>query len=258
MTNNVIVYSAVTSNYDMVFKPKVYTENVNYILFSDQQRKVKGWEVAPMVDVMGESALLTNRWYKFFPHKLFKNVEYSIYIDGNIRITGDLSLLIQEFKESRAALGVFRHPNRTNILEEADACVAFGKFDDQDKSRVKSQLEMYFESGMPVEQPLTDNGIIFRWHKHPKLLDAMSSWWDNLQDFSKRDQLSLPYIIWKNDLPVKIWDWTFRDVNIYFDVYLHRRSLIWDLRIIIFIYRNDCICFGIANRLMDYVRQFFK
>jgi hypothetical protein len=188
---------------------------------------------------------------------VFKEAEYSIYVDGNIRIIGDLGPLIKEFKESRAAFGVFKHQDRTNIFEEADACIELGKFDDRDKERVKDQLKVYSELGLPLDQPLTDNGIIFRWHKHPKLSDAMSSWWEQLQSFSKRDQISLPYVVWKNNLLVKKWSWSFREENAYFEVYLHRRSLIRDLGTIIRVYRNDYVWSRFVYRLTSYVRRFF-
>ena len=258
MVRNIIVYSAVTSSYDMVFKPKVCTENVQYILFSDQPGKIRGWNVLPITNVVNEGGSLTNRWYKFFPHEVFKDAEYSVYMDGNIRIIGDLSPLIHEFKESRAALGVFKHLERTNIFQEADACLELGKFDDQDKERVKYQLKMYSESGVPPDLPLTDNGIIFRWHKHPKLSAVMSSWWEQLKDFSKRDQISLPYVVWKDDLPVKKWNWSFRVNNPYFDVYPHRQSLIKDQITVIRVYRNDYWWSGLAYRLINYAWYPFR
>ena len=258
MAGNIIVYSAVTSGYDRVFKPRLISENVQYILFSDQPGKIKGWDVLPITNAQNEGPALTNRWYKIFPHEVFKDAEYSIYIDGNIRITGDLSQLIREFRESRAALGVFSHLERTNIFEEVDACLELGKFDDQDKERVKDQLGMYSDSGAPQDLPLTDNGIIFRWHKHPKLSEAMSSWWEQLQSFSKRDQISLPYVIWKDDLPVKKWNWSFRVENPYFEVYPHRQSFIRDHATVLRVYRNDYWWSGLAYSFISYARSLFK
>ena len=255
MSSNIIIYSAVTSSYDMVFKPKIRTENVQYILFSDDPKKIKGWDVRPITNTAKMGGLLTNRWYKFFPHEVFKEAEYSIYVDGNIRIIGDLGLLIQEFKESRAALGVFRHPDRTNIIDEADACIEFGKFDDRDKKLVKDQLKVYSELGLPLDQKLTDNGVIFRWHKHPKLPGAMSLCWEQLQSFTKRDQISLPYVVWENNLLVKKWDWSIREKNEYFEDYHHRGLLIRNLRIIVHVYRNEYVWSKFIYWLTSYVRR---
>jgi|APSaa5957512535_1039671.scaffolds.fasta_scaffold69309_2 hypothetical protein len=258
MTSNIIVYSAVTASYDMVFKPRVCTDNVEYILFLDRPRKVKGWNVLPISNVIKGDKSLTNRWYKFFPHEAFKEAEYSVYVDGNIRVIGDLELLIQEFKESGAALGVFKHTERTNISQEVDACLQRGKFSERDKQQVKKQIKSYSEAGMPQEQPLADNGVIFRWHKHPMLSEAMTSWWEQLLTFSKRDQISLPYIVWKNNLPVKYWSGSLREENKYFELYSHRKSIVINLITKIRIYRNDYILARFAHNLIKNFKNIYK
>ena len=258
MCDSTIVYSAVTSNYDMVFKPRVFTKNVQYVLFSDQPGKVKGWSVLPISKVIKGGESLTNRWYKLFPHEVFIDAEYSVYVDGNIRIIADLTPLLQEFKESNAALGVFKHQDRNNVFQEADACLELGKFDEQDVRRVKKQLKVYIESGMPPDQPLTYNGIIFRWHKHPGLSKAMTSWWNQMQSYSKRDQISLPFVVWENNLPVKKWNMPYKEDNAYFEVYPHRKTLIRNLITFIHVHRNDNKWAGYANRLLNYARPFYK
>jgi hypothetical protein len=168
---------------------------------------------------------LINRWYKIFPHKVFSDVDVSVYIDGNIRILRDLDILIQEFWDSNAALGVFGHMERNTIFEEAEACRQLGKFDAKDQRLVDKQLNVYTQAGLPSDQRLTDNGIIFRRHKHSELAGVMDLWWTHLHEFTKRDQISLPYAIWKSDLPIKIWGWSCRDdKNGYFLPYKHLKQ----------------------------------
>ena len=255
MTNHTIVYSAVTADYDKVFKPRFTTDNVEYILFMDHPSKITGWNVRQLDTTKSNHNVLNNRWYKFFAHEVFTDVEYSIYIDGNIRIIGDLTPLIQEFKESGAALGVFKHLDRSTISEEMNACFKYNKFDPQDELQIKSQLETYYKAGMPHEQLLSDNAVIFRWHKHPKLAESMNCWWEQLQTYSKRDQISLPYVIWKNELPVKRWAWSFRKKNEYFEPYPHRSSLFGNLITHIRVYRNES---RILNAIYTFMKKIHK
>ena len=42
--------------------------------------------------------------------------------------------------------------------------------------------------------------------------------------YTKRDQLSLPYVLHKSELKVKLWDWNYKFENPYFKRYLHRRG----------------------------------
>lgn len=239
ISTSAIVYSAITSCYDRTFQAKVYTKNIKYLLYSDMPRNIKGWDVLPITKKIKGAKPLTNRWYKFFPHELFKEVEYSVYLDGNIRIIGDLTQLLQEFIKSQAAIGVFKHKDRNDICQEIDACIKYKKFDASDLDRSKEQIRDYLSEGMPPSQILTDNGIIFRWHQHPQLKKTMALWWEQLQKYSKRDQISLPYVVWKSNAPVYIWNWSFRKENSYFDIYSHRKSLWKDLKTIVYVYRND-------------------
>jgi hypothetical protein len=53
---------------------------------------------------------------------------------------------------------------------------------------------------------VTANYLIVRDHDHPALPLAMSLWWSQLFEFTKRDQMSLSYALWKVGLP-----WVFLD-----------------------------------------------
>jgi len=225
----VYVYSAVLDNYDLMLAPIKPRRAVEFLLFSDTGQKANGWIDAPCVRTF-DSAVMTNRFHKFFPHTLFPNAQYSVYVDGNIGIVGDITPLLEEFIASEAALGVFRHRDRSTVAEEADACLDLGRFSDTDLQLYESQLLHMYADGMPCEQALTDNAVIFRWHQHPGLAAAMEDWWSELNIYTQRDQLSLPYIIWKQKLPHKTWDWSLRLPNPYFEKYPHKGNFLRNTR----------------------------
>ncbi|MBV1879121.1 MAG: DUF616 domain-containing protein [Pseudomonadales bacterium] len=233
-----VIYSAVVAGYDRVCKPKVRTRGVRYLLFSDRADKVAGWTTKPIKEAQS-SASLTNRWYKFFPHKAMQNVEYSMYVDGNRRITEDLTSIFEEFRNSGAALGLFLHSDRSTIAEEVAACRNLGKFDADDEACIEGQLLDYKAAGLPDDQPLFDNGVLFRWHKHPQLAQSMQEWWHQHQRYSKRDQISLPYVIWKTNLPILIWRQEFRVEGASFQIYPHNGSWLRNLITRIQIYKQD-------------------
>ena len=45
---NIVVYTAVTGDYDRVFMPVEQTEGVQYVLFTDTHPSANGWEVRPI------------------------------------------------------------------------------------------------------------------------------------------------------------------------------------------------------------------
>ncbi len=226
----IYVYSCVTNGYDLLFPPAIQRRDVKFALFSDLSQTFGAWRLLPLqIDLA--CPISSNRHHKFFPHRLFPNADYSIYIDGNIGIIGDISALIDEFIASNAAIGVFRHRDRKNVLEEVIACIDKGRFDDADMLSYTGQIKFMLSDGMPDDQPLTDNAIIFRSHKHEKLTQAMDDWWAQFNTYTKRDQISLPYVLWKNNVPTKIWNWSFRERNEYFEKYPHKGNIFRNIRI---------------------------
>jgi hypothetical protein len=107
---------------------------------------------------------------------------------------------------AKAAIGVFRHPNRRTVREEAQACRDNLKFDSFDKRRVGAQLAFYESEGFNLETPVSANYLIVRDHAYPGLPLTMSLWWSQLFEYTKRDQMSLNYVLWKTGTP-----WVFLD-----------------------------------------------
>lgn len=166
-----------------------------------------------------------NRYHKVFAHRIFCDVRYSIYLDGNVIYRGEIKKLLEHFRQSGAALGLFRHPQSHSLRDEADACKFYGKFDRFDKSRVSAQINDYIADGFNVDAPIGGNYFLVRDHAHPLLPEAMSLWWSSLFEFTKRDQMSLTFSLWKIGTP-----WVFLDDNNAFsgdDVLRlsHRRTL---------------------------------
>ncbi len=226
---SVVVYTAVTSRYDLVLPPARQSAPLVFGLFDDAGTEVRGWQRVPFRRSF-DCDITTNRFHKFFAHELFPDAEYSIYLDGNIGVVGDLVPLLDEFIASKCAMGLFRHRDRSTVGEELSACLRMSKFDAADLQLYKKQIQHYRAERMPENQPLNDNGVLFRWHSHPMLATAMDQWWEQFLAFTKRDQISLPYVLWKTSLPINRWQWSVRSANSYLEKYPHRKHLMRDIR----------------------------
>jgi hypothetical protein len=55
---------------------------------------------------------------------------------------------------------------------------------------------------MPAEFGLWGCGIMIRKTNHPNVQQIETAWWDEINSTTPRDQLSLPYILWKNDYKI--------------------------------------------------------
>ena len=226
-----VLYACTNLAYDQIFTPVAMTPGVEFVLFADRRpRFVRGWQWRPLpAAAAGLSPTMTNRFAKFFPHRLFPDAGCSIYVDANTLVLADLTPLLAEFFASGADIGLFPHKQRFDIHAELAHARQVGKVPEEDAERGAAQLAFYRAEGLPDDHLFTENAIIFRRHGRPALAAAMELWWEQMQTYTRRDQLSLPYVLYKSDLAVKLWDWNYKFANPYFRRYPHRRGTLRDL-----------------------------
>lgn len=220
--SKVCVYTVVIGGYDFVLPPACVQESIDYILFTDQPDiQVDGWNTV-LVDRELEafSPSMVNRHYKMFPFKYLGDYDLSIYIDGNVRVKGDLAPLISKFIESGAKIGLLRHPARRSVGEEVEACINLGKVDSP--KVLREEYTYYKSKGFGDDNVLTENNVILRWHKDQSVIIAMKMWWDLMNNSAGRDQISLPYVRDVMQLDEVIFEFDARSDNPYFRVYPHK------------------------------------
>lgn len=206
-TDRIVVYTCVTGNYDSLTPVKAGESGVDFVCFSDRTIVSPGWQ---SVSLQSPCRLCTghdiNRFHKLFPHRIFKQHRFSVYVDANIRYKGSFRELVQKLHSSGAALAAFSHPDGRSIEEEVKACEQLGKFCRDDYRKRDSQIEAYRGEGFDISREITANYLLVRDHYSVGLATAMSLWWSSLFEFTKRDQLSLNEVLWKTGLPWKLLD----------------------------------------------------
>jgi hypothetical protein len=85
---------------------------------------------------------------------------------------------------------------RRCIYKEAIAVIEYKKINPRE---INSQIAFYRHSGFPKEYGLGENNILFRVHNDKKLIASMNLWWEILLKYVQRDQLSLMYVLWRNN-----------------------------------------------------------
>lgn len=185
------------------------TPAAKFLCFSDQQSLPVPlpWQKRPL-DAAANSASghFINRYHKFFPHRVLPACEFSIYHDGNIRFDADYSTLVARLRLQGAAMGAFRHPAARDLQAELTACETQGKFDTAEGVRAREQLAHYRASGFDCSQVISANYLLVRDHSHPELDRAMALWWEQINTYAGRDQLSLGFALWKAGLPFAFLD----------------------------------------------------
>jgi len=214
-----VVYTAVFGAYDEV--PSVNPQwNCDFYCFTDNRNFLSsGWKVI-LVESLDEGTAQTNRRYKMLPHKFLPNHKASLYVDGNVEIVTDPSPLFKKYLRD-AHIAIPKHQDRHCAYEEADLCIHEGRVNEQETIQ---QMDRYRQEGFPANYGLTENGIIFRRHHESAVVNLMEAWWQEYLSGGKRDQISLPYLLWKNNTFISEVTEGPRISNSFFKIGLHNSA----------------------------------
>jgi hypothetical protein len=192
-----VVYTAIFGEYDELVDPKVISEGVRYICFTDNpQLTSKVWEIcfADSDSSPGDS----NRKIKLLPHRFLPPHEYSLYIDGNVEIIGEVATLMRHYA-SLTKIGAPIHPFRQCVYEEARACIQSNK---GNADKIREVMDRYRFIGCPANLPMFEMHIIFRKTHDREIISLMEAWWNEYSHGPMRDQISFPYVVWRSGLVV--------------------------------------------------------
>lgn len=191
-TGKGIVYTSITGGYDS-FTPSVEQLSLDFCLVTDGTVSADNCDVMVLDNSEGLPPLMLQKYAKFFPHKLFPEYDYSIYIDGKLNLIGDISQYISEYTKGRTML-CFPHFERDNIVDELNALIKLKKGNPDIMSK---QVQGYLDEGFSGNG-LTECACLVRSHHDLLLQKVMEDWWSEVKEKSQRDQLSFGYCCWKN------------------------------------------------------------
>ncbi len=194
----IAVYTSIFGKIDSIIEPLYIPENIDYYIITDQDVCDKShWKVINSSKHSfppGLSNKLKNRYCKIFPDRFIMGYEYTIYVDGNILIVSDLSKLVDKMNGAR--IGIFSHPVRDDLYTEAAAVIYLNNAPGKE---VRKQILNYKKEGFPRSFGLFENSLIIRKQEDKEIEKLMLDWWEQLNTFTCRDQLSFMYVLWKNN-----------------------------------------------------------
>ena len=220
-----VVYTCISGEYDDLIKQTYINHNFDYVCFTDNQKllkrkKVGFWQIRPLVFTQSDQTR-NARWHKTHPHVLFPEYDLSIWIDSNIDV---LSRKMFDLAETGKDLLVPYHYERDCIYDECKAVIDNKKDSFENVTRI---LNILTENHMPTHYGLNETGILIRHHNVPLIKEMMDEWWSFIEKYTKRDQLSFSYVLWKNG--IRIPDISFENArfdckNYWFDKHISERK----------------------------------
>lgn len=193
----IAVYTCIVGQYDSLIEPAFIESGIDYYVFTDmacpKKTKWKKIDLTLFKEYNELTPTQLNRKIKMLPFMYLPNYDYTIYVDGNIEIMDAVSPLIKEM--GNQTLGVHYHRTRDCIYDEI---VNIAYLKKTDITLARQQVAAYKEQGFPRHYGLYENTILIRKHADNDIRQLMEAWWQEYQQYPTRDQLSLPYLIWKS------------------------------------------------------------
>ena len=179
-----VVYTAQFGGYDKL-TPVASIPGVRHVLFTDGP-EVSGWECLRPHPTEATNRR-ENRKYKILSHRLFPHADWTIYHDANLPLTVDPRDIVAN---CQSGLNLYRHPWRVCLYEEARAVAG-----QVTRKTLKAQLHRYRRKGFPENLGLYCGGFLVR---SSEANGINEKWWTEYQVGCCRDQISLPYALWRS------------------------------------------------------------
>lgn len=196
----VAIYTCIIGNYDELHEPVFVPDNCDFYVITDIEVPADShWQRITVDNIEGAQGIggakEINRWCKMNPHKIFKDYQYTIYVDGNYRIITDLTEYINRISEY--GISFFAHGARNCVYDEIQVCIDYKKADPVALREYEKFLE---EEKMPKDYGLLLGAFIARNHKIEACNIISEKWWETFQKFPLRDQIVLPYVLYKENI----------------------------------------------------------
>lgn len=182
---NICAYSIISNDYDTV-KPTL--SGIPHYLFTDNPDIVaKGWTIIPIEKT--EDCRL-QRKIKILGHEALDKYDVTIYIDASMSLKSSITQLLRTYKGGL----MIGHHKRNCVYAEG---LEVKRQKKAAPDIVNKQIAEYFENNFPVAFGMYSSGFMIR-DKSTKAMCEL--WYSKLEEHSHRDQLSLPWALWKTGL----------------------------------------------------------
>ncbi len=191
----VVLLSAVFGGRDIPHAVPAGTGITEAVLFTDcvKPEDAPGWRVIRIGEQ--EDPRKTARRIKTLALELV-DADVVLWVDGRIRLTGlPVRPLLEQVLIGTDIAG-FPHPWRQCAYAEAQQCGTLGLAPVAD---LEAQADTYRAEGLPPQAGLWNTMVLVR-RNTPAMVELGRAWWDEIQRHTVRDQVSLPYLLWRDGI----------------------------------------------------------
>ena len=206
-TCRIAIYTCITGGYDELTEPMYVERNCDYFLITDNafgeidesESVYKKINVLDVVPKQLTSPKEQNRYCKSHGYEIFKDYDYSIYVDGNLQITGR----IVDFVELVGEKGLALHKN-TWAKDPYHEAISLSVRLRIKKDEAEKTMREFVKEGVPRDIGMTECGVIVCENNNSTAKKILSEWFEYYKRGEiKRDQIYMYYTLWKNKIDIE-------------------------------------------------------
>jgi len=149
---------------------------------------------------------------KLLPHRYLRGYDWSLYVDNRARLKVVPEKVFDRYlSDSCVPFFSFRHPWWNSVYTEAEKLIELC----YDEERViRAQIDLYKSKGFPESEDMIAGTVLLRMHDDANLIAMQEDWFEHVNRYSKRDQLSFNYLRWRHGLNTGYFDGSLVDNEI--------------------------------------------
>ena len=189
-----VIYSAIIGQYDSPLQPAVVDDRFEYVLFSNYlpEGKLGVWQIKH-VDYVNPIQTKIARYVKTHPELLLKQYEASLWHDANIRIKDQCVYdRFVELFEKNVEVASVKHAGWDCVYEELFKVLDFRY---ESEKTVVSWGRLLRDRNYPKHNGLIETNMLYRMHSRDDVKEMDDLWWNYIENYSRRDQLSFPLVL---------------------------------------------------------------
>ena len=197
----ICVYTCITGDYDNLKEIKNKEKNIDYYCFTNNKNiKSKTWKVEYIEDKKLSNIILARKTKILGTDYINNNYDILLWMDAAVEFKKPINDFINEYFSDDDSFACFKHGLRKKISEEMNACLRFRK---ENIDNIEKLKKFYLKEKYPDDNGLIESTVYIKRPKDEKVKETMQLWFEMVNDYTKRDQLSFNYCIFKTKLKVR-------------------------------------------------------
>lgn len=178
------IFTVIVGGYDDIPTKPSFKEWDYFLITDEMPKDSKGWTVI-QVNECGDPKKLSRK-YKILSHNYLPEYDLVCYMDANMTL----------LKEPPSTPLRGRHRISVSFYDEAKLILRAKK---ENRAVIDRQVLFYRKSGLKGTSRVLQNGFFVRQH-NATMNKIHEQWWEQIKQFSYRDQLSLPAVLEMNKI----------------------------------------------------------